>query len=179
MVSHRCKMKVKDELRKLGIKHCSLNLGHFEVLENLSLSQRQKLKKGLNKSGLELIENKKEILVEKIKNVIVEFIHYSENTPIENFSIYLSQTLRYDYTYLANVFSEVNGTSITQFIIVHKIERVKELMSEEELNLSEIAYKMNYSSVAALSNQFKKTTGSSPSSFKQLNNNVRFSLEDV
>jgi AraC-like DNA-binding protein len=117
---------------------------------------------------LELLDDKKSILIEKIKSVIVEMIHYSDELPQINFSDYISEKLNFDYTYLSNVFSEVKGITIQHFIIINKIERVKELLLYDELNLTEISYKLQYSSVAHLSNQFKKVTGLSPSFYKQL-----------
>lgn len=168
MVSLRCKMMVKEELRKLGLKYVIIDLGVVEMLEDISDEQREKLGRSLLKSGLELLDDKKSILIERIKNVIIEMIHYNDDAPKVNFSEYISSKLKNDYTYLSNVFSEVNGITIQQFIIIHKIERVKELLLYNELNLSEIAYQLHYSSVAHLSNQFKKITGLSPSYFKQL-----------
>jgi AraC-like DNA-binding protein len=137
------------------------------------------LKRQLLKSGLELLDDKKSILIERIKSVIIELIHYSDEIPKVNFSEYLSEKLHYDYTYLANVFSEVKGTTIQQFIIMHKIEKVKELLLYDELNLTEISYKLHYSSVSHLSNQFKKITGLSPSFFKQLKQKRMKNLEDL
>ena len=159
MVSLRCKMMVKEELKKLGLNYVVVDLGLVEILEDITEEQREQLSKNLLKSGLELLENKKSILIEKIKNVIIEMIHYSSDLPKVNYSDYISEKLGYDYTYLANTFSEVKGITIQQFIIIHKIERVKELLIYDELNLTEISYKMHYSSVSHLSNQFKKITG--------------------
>lgn len=179
MVSLRCKMIVKEELKKLGIKYATLDLGVVEVLEDITLSQRDQLKKNLLVSGLELLDDKKSILIEKIKNVITEMIHYSDEIPKVNYSDYISEKLDYDYTYLANTFSEVKGITIQQFIIIHKIERVKELLLYDELTLSEIAYKLHYSSVAHLSNQFKKITGLTPTFYKQLKDKRKRNLEDL
>ena len=179
MVSLRCKMMVKEELKKLGIKHVAVELGMVEILEDLTQEQREQLKVNLHKSGLELLDNKKSILIEKIKNVITEMIHYSDELPKVNYSEYISEKLGYDYTYLANTFSEVKGITIQQFIINHKIERVKELLLYDELNLTEISYKLNYSSVAHLSNQFKKITGLSPSFYKQLGQKRKNNLENL
>jgi AraC-like DNA-binding protein len=161
-------MIVKDELNKLGLRHCLVDLGVAEILDEIKPQQRLQLKEALQNSGLELLDDKKSILIEKIKNVICEMIHYSDEVPHINYSDYISEKLQYDYTYLSNVFSEVKGITIQQYIINHKIEKVKELLLYDELNLTEISYKMNYSSVAHLSNQFKKVTGLSPSFFKQL-----------
>lgn len=179
MVSIRCKMMVRAELNKLGLRFGAIELGHVEVQEDLTPEQRNALKLALLQIGLELMEDKRAILIEKIRNVIVEMVHYAEVRPKSNFSDYLSEKLGYDYTYLANLFSEVTGTTIEHFIIAHKIERVKELIVYDELNLTEIAYKLNYSSVAHLSNQFKKVTGLTPSFFKALKKKKLSNLDDV
>jgi AraC-like DNA-binding protein len=179
MVSIRCKMMVKEQLKKLGLHHTTVELGMVEIMENLNPEQREQLKTALLKSGLELMDDKKAILIEKIQNVIVEMIHYSDELPRMNFSDYLCEKLNYDYTYLANIFSETKGITIEHFIILHKIERVKELIIYDELNLSEIAWKLHYSSVAHLSHQFKKITGLTPSFFKSLKNKRRDTLENV
>ena len=179
MVSARCKMAVKEELNKLGLHFIVVDLGEIEIMENISMEQREQLKIALLKSGLELMDDKRVILIEKIKNVITEMIHYSDELPEMNYSDYLSKKLNYDYTYLSNLFSEVKGITIQQFIILHKIERVKELLLYEELNLTEISYKLHYSSVAHLSNQFKKVTGLSPSHFKQLKDKRRSPIEEI
>ncbi len=179
MVSLRCKMIVKEELQKLGLHYINVDLGQIEIIGNITLDQREQLRKKLLKSGLELLESKRSILIEKIKNVIIELIHYSDELPKVNYSDYVSDKLGYDYTYLANTFSEVKGITIQQFIIIHKIERVKELLIYEELSLTEISYKMHYSSVAHLSNQFKKITGLTPTFYKQLKNKRRQNLEDL
>jgi len=173
MVSLRCKMIVKEELQKLGLKYVVIDLGVVEVMEDITPEQHDLLKANLLKSGLELLDDKRSILIEKVKNVITELIHYSDELPRVNYSDYISEKLDYDYTYLSNIFSEVKGTTIQQFIIINKIERVKELLLYDELNLTEIAYKLHYSSVAHLSNQFKKITGLSPSFFKQLKQNAK------
>ena len=179
MVSLRCKMMVKAELKKLGIKYNVIELGMVEILEDITQKQREQLKINLLKSGLELLDNKKSILIEKIKNVITEMVHYSDELPKVNYSEYISEKLNYDYTYLANTFSEVKGITIQQFIINHKIEKVKELLLYDELNLTEISYKLNYSSVAHLSNQFKKVTGLSPSFYKKLRQKRKNNLENL
>lgn len=179
MVSLRCKMLVKEELAKLGLHYVIVDLGMVELLEKISPEQRQQLKNNLLQSGLELLEDKKAILIERIKNVIIEMIHSDNELPQVNYSVYLSEQLGFDYTYLANVFSEVKGITIQHFIIVHKIEKVKELLLYDELNLTEIAYKLHYSSVAHLSNQFKKVTGLSPSFFKKLKQKRYQNLEDI
>jgi len=179
MVSLRCKMLVKEELEKLGIETKAINLGEVELLGNITKEQHEQIKIALLKSGLELMDDKRAMLIEKIKNVIVEMIHYEDELPKVNFSDLLSEKLQYDYTYLANLFSETEGTTIEHFIILHKIEKVKELIIYDELNLSEIAWKLHYSSVAHLSNQFKKITGLTPSHFKNLKNKRRSMLENV
>ena len=179
MVSLRCKMMVKEELEKLGIKYSVINLGLIDTLENISKEQRRQLSLSLSKSGLELLEDKKSILIEKIKNVITELIHHSDELPKVNYSDYISQKLEYEYTYLANTFSEVKGITIQQYIILHKIERVKELILYDELSLSEISYKLHYSSPAHLSNQFKKVTGLTPSFFKKMKQKRNRNLENM
>jgi AraC-like DNA-binding protein len=172
-------MMVKEELKKLGLKYVVVDLGTVEILEDITKKQREQLKKNLLKSGLELLDNKKSILIEKIKNVITQMIHYSDELPLGNYSDYISEKLGYNYTYLANTFSEVKGITIQQFIIIHKIERAKELLLYNELTLTEIAYKLHYSSVAHLSNQFKKVTGLSPSFYKQLKQKRKNNLENL
>jgi len=179
MVSLRCKMLVKAELQNLGILYKIVDLGIVDTIEDIDDEQVKQLKSNLLKSGLEILDNKKSILVERIKSAIIELVHYNEEQIKVNLSDYLSEKLNYDYTYLANLFSEVKGTTIEQFYLSHKIEKVKELIIYDELNLSEIAYKMHYSSVAHLSNQFKKITGLTPSHFKKLRNKRRNTLEDV
>jgi AraC-like DNA-binding protein len=179
MVSQRCKMMVKEELKKLGLRYVVVDLGLVEILEDITKQQRELLKSNLHKSGLELLDDKKSILIEKIKNVITEMIHHSDDLPILNYSDFISKKLNYDYTYLSNIFSEVKGITIQQFIIINKIERVKELLLYDELNLTQISYKLHYSSVAHLSNQFKKVTGLSPSFFKQLKQKRNSNLENM
>lgn len=179
MVSIRCKMVVKAELNKLRLHYITVDLGEIEIMENITAEQREALRKGLHSSGLELMDDQKAILIEKIKSVIVEMVHYSEDLPKINFSDYLSEKLNYDYTYLSNLFSEVTGITIEHFIIAHKIERVKELLVYDELNLSEISYKLNYSSVAHLSAQFKKVTGLTPTFFKKLKHKKRSTLDKL
>jgi AraC-like DNA-binding protein len=179
MVCIRCKMVVKDELAKLGLHYTFVELGEADILETITAEQHDLFRDALLKSGLELMDDKKSVLIQRIKNVIIELVHYSEEPLVVNFSVFLSEKLKYDYTYLANLFSEVQGTTIEKFIIAHKIERVKELLVYNELNLTEIAYQMHYSSVAHLSTQFKKVTGLTPSHFKQLKNKRRTMLENV
>lgn len=179
MVSNRCKMAVKEELKKLGLHFTPVELGEVEVMEKLSSEQLDLLRIGLHNSGLELMDDKRSMLIEKIKNVIIEMVHHTDEIIKVNFSTYLSEKLNHDYTYLSNLFSEVQGTTIEQFIISHKIERIKEFIIYDELSITEIAWKMNYSSVAHLSNQFKKMTGLSPSHFKQLKNKRRSPIEEI
>lgn len=179
MVSTRCKMVIKDILRQLGYHFILVDLGEVEVMEELSSEQLKELKIVLHEVGFELMDDKKAILIERIKVVIVEHVHYGEDSPPIKFSDYLSQKLNHDYTYMANLFSDVQGTTIEQYIIGHKTERIKELIIYGELNITEIAYKMNYSSVAHLSSQFKKVTGLSPSHFKGLKDKRRNPLEEI
>jgi AraC-like DNA-binding protein len=179
MVSNRCKMAVKEELKKLGLHFIVVELGEVEIMEKISPQQRELLQTGLLNSGLELMDDRRSVLIERIKNVIIEMVHHSDEEIRVNFSHFLSEKLNHDYTYLANLFSEVQGTTIEQFIIAHKIERIKELIIYGELNITEIAWKMNYSSVAHLSNQFKKMTGLTPSHFKKLKDKRRSPLEEI
>lgn len=179
MVSLRCKLMVKEELNRLGLQSTAIDLGVVEIRENISDEQRSKLRENLLKSGLELLDDTKSILIERIKNVITEMIHYSDELPAQNYSVYISEKLNYDYTYLSNIFSEVKGITIQQFIILNKIERVKELLLYDELNLTEISYKLHYSSVAHLSNQFKKITGLTPSYFKKVKKARMSNLENL
>ena len=174
-------MIVKSELEKLGLHFVKVELGEAEIMEDISPKQLAELNIALKKSGLELMDDKKSILIEKIKKVIIELVHYSDlDEPLNiNFSTYLSKKLNYDYTYLSNLFSEVQGTTIEHFLIIHKIERVKELLVYDELSLTEIAYKLHYSSVAHLSTQFKKITGLTPSHFKKLGDKRRDNLENL
>lgn len=179
MVSLRCKMIVKSELENIGLRFTVLELGEVEVQEILSAKKQALLKAALLKFGLELMEDKKSMLIEKVKNIIIEMIHYSDEPPVTNFSDYLSEKLAYDYNYISNLFSEVKGTTIEHYIIAHKIERAKELIIYNELNLTEIAYKLHYSSVAHLSFQFKKVTGLTPSFFKKMKHQRLIALENV
>jgi AraC-like DNA-binding protein len=179
MVSNRCKIAVKEELKKLGLHFIIVDLGEVEIMETLSSEQLEQLKIALLNAGFELMDDKKAVLIEKIKNAIIEMVHFTDEMIKVNFSDYLSEKLNHNYTYLANLFSEAQGTSIEQFIISHKIERVKEFIIYDELNITEIAWKMNYSSVAHLSNQFKKVTGLTPTHFKQLNDKTRRPIEEI
>ena len=179
MVSNRCKAAVKNELKILGLHFVVVDLGEIEIMEELSGEQRNVLKFALNEIGFELMDDKKAILIERIKAIIIELIHQLDGEMRIKFSNYLSEKLEHDYTYMSNLFSEVQGITIEQFLIAHKVERVKELIMYDELNITEIAWKMNYSSVAHLSNQFKKVTGLSPSHFKQLKIRSRLPIEEI
>lgn len=179
MVSARCKMVVKDALKAMGLHFVIVDLGEVDVMENITTSQREQLRTTLQEAGLELMEDKRAILLEKIKLAIIDIVHHREEDMKINFSHYLSEKLDYDYTHLANIFSEASGTTIEQYMIAQKIERIKELITYDELNITEIAWKMNYSSVAHLSNQFKKVTGLTPSHFRKIKENKRQTLEEV
>jgi len=161
-------MVVKSKLENLGLHYSSVELGEAEIMEDLSPEQLDRLSIALDKTGLELMDDKKSILVEKIKAVIIELVHYNEEQIKITLSDYLSEKLNHNYSHLANLFSEVKGITIEQFYLTHKIEKVKELLVYDELSLTEIAFRLNYSSVAHLSNQFKKMTGLTPSHFKTL-----------
>ena len=170
MVSARCQAMVKTELEKLGVEsqYVLVDLGMVEIRQGITPEQRKQLKKNLRKTGLEVLDNKKTILIDKVKDLIMQMIHHSDELPKVNYSDHISEKMKYDYTYLSNIFSEVKGITIQQYIIVHRIERVKGLLLHDELSLTEISYRMHYSSVAHLSNQFKKITGLSPKFYKQL-----------
>lgn len=179
MVCVRCQMVVKSELEKLGLQYNYVKIGEAEIVKDLPKEVLEQLNTGLNKAGLALMDDKKSILVEKIRSAIIELVHFTEDQIKVNLSDYLSEKLDYDYTYLANLFSEMNGVTIEKFYLTHKIERVKELIVYGDLNLSEIAWKLHYSSVAHLSNQFKKFTGMTPTQFKTLKIKSQDSLNDV
>jgi len=176
MVSQRCKKLVSQELENLGFKDLKVEFGVVDLPEVLSLEKRLLLAESLHRSGLELMENKKDILVERIKNLIIEMIHHSDDLPKTNYSDYISDKMNQDYTYLSNIFSEKKGITILQFTILNKIEKVKELLLYNELNLSEISYKLHYSSIGHLSNQFKKVTGMSPTDYKRMKVNRNTNL---
>jgi YesN/AraC family two-component response regulator len=167
MVCIRCKMVVKDQLKKISVRNAVVKLGEVEMTDTLTDTQAEDFRVGLLKFGLIVLDDKKSMLVEKIKKVIIELIHYKEEPLKINFSNYLSQTLNHEYTYMANLFSEVEGVNVEHYLITHKIERVKELLVYDKLSLTEISYKLNYSSVAHLCNQFKKITGLTPSHFRK------------
>jgi YesN/AraC family two-component response regulator len=179
MVSLRCKMVVKAAAEELNIPYSSVDLGFIEIDEKLSESVLEKFKAKLLKSGLEILDDKRSILIEKIKNVVIEMVHYADEFPKVNFSTYLSEKLGYDYTYLSNLFTEVKGTTIQEFIILHKIEKAKELIMYNEMSIADIAYTLNYSSAAHFSTQFKKVTGLTPSFFKKLKKQRETDLEDL
>jgi hypothetical protein len=168
MVSIRCKLVVKSQLERLGINYRTVDLGEVEVIGNLNTEQLDLFGERLLDFGLELLDDKKGMLIEKIKKVVIESIHYDDELPRMNFSDYLNEKLTYDYTYMSNLFSEATGITLEHYIIANKIEKVKELLIYDEMSLTEISYKMNYSSIAHLSSQFKKITGLTPSFFKQL-----------
>lgn len=172
-------MVVKEALDQLNLHYTFVDLGSVEIVEDLTLKQREKLKLDLLRSGLELMDDKKAMLIEKIKNVIIEMIHYSDEIPKVNYSDYISEKLGLDYTHMSKIFSEVKGITIEHFIIYHKIERVKELLLYDELNLTQISYLLDYSSVSHLSKQFKKVTGLTPRFFKKLKQQKRNTLENI
>jgi AraC-like DNA-binding protein len=179
MVSTRCKTAVKEELKKLGLHFIPVELGEVDIMEDISSDQREILKTALLSLGFELIDDKRSVLIEKIKHIIIDMVHNMDEPIKMKFSNYLSEKLSHDYTYMANLFSDIQGTTIAQFIISLKIERIKELIIYDELSISEIAWKMNYSSVAHLSNQFKKITGLTPSHFKQLKDRRRSPIDQI
>jgi AraC-like DNA-binding protein len=167
-------MVVQEELEKLGLHYTMVELGEAEIPEPISAGQYDLIKSALLKSGLELLDDKKGVLIQKIRSVIIEVVHHSEEPLTTRLSEHLSQKLNRDYTYLANFFSEAQGITIEKFYISQKIEQAKELLLCNELTLTEIAYKLHYSSVAHLSTQFKKVTGLTPSHFKELADKKRF-----
>jgi len=178
MVSNRCKMVVREELTKLGLHFLIVELGEVEIMEDISAELRQQLKINLRNSGLELMEDKRAALIEKIKNIIIEMVQNPGEIKIK-ISDLLSEKLHHNYGYLSNLFSEVQGMSIQHFIMLYKVERIKELMRYDDPSITEIAYKMNYSSVGHLSNQFKKITGLSPGHFKELKDKGRIQSEEI
>jgi AraC-like DNA-binding protein len=180
MVSLRCKIVVKEELDKLKLKHTSIELGEVNLEKDITGDERELLRKGLLKKGLELIDDKKSLLIAQTKTIIIELIHYSEENTKINYSDYISEKLNYNYNQLATLFSEVTGTTIANYIIINKIERVKELLLYDELSLTEISHLMEYSSVAHLSSQFKRITGLTPTYFKKIKKHkTRIMLEDL
>lgn len=179
MVCIRCKMVVKSELEKLGLHFSGLELGEVEIRDKISKDQLDNLAAALKLTGLELMDDSKQILVEKIKTIIIELIHHTDEQIKINLSDYLTDKLNHNYTYLSNLFSDVKGTTIEQFYLANKIEKVKELLVYDELNLTEIAWKLHYSSISHLSNQFKKMTGLTPSHFKKLRKHKRTALGNL
>jgi AraC-like DNA-binding protein len=179
MVCRRCKIVVKSELEKLGLHPTTIKLGEIELQEDSIASVQKELFNNLLELGFEVIEDKKSITIEKIKKLIIELIHHHNNELRVNLSQYLSQHLRQDYNTLSHLFSELEHSTIEKYFIAQKIERVKELLLYNELTLSEIAYQLHYSSVAHLSNQFKKVTGYSPTYFKQLKDKNRTQIDDL
>lgn len=172
-------MVVKNELEKLGFQTLSISLGEVELKNDLSETEKTSLDNHLKTFGFELIDDKKSRLIGQIKSTIIEIIHKNNTELKSNLSDYLSSKLHHDYTYLSNLFSEVEGTTIEKYFIAQKIEKVKELLVYDELSLSEIAYQMNYSSVGYLSNQFKKVTGLTPTHFKNIKEIKRKPLDEV
>ncbi|HEY5534263.1 MAG TPA: helix-turn-helix domain-containing protein [Ignavibacteria bacterium] len=168
MVSNRCKMSVNEMFKKLGLHVLKVELGEVDVSDFIPEDHLVLIRNELLDIGFELLEDKQVFLIEKIKNSVIEMIHHSDEMIKVNFSDYLREKLNYDYSYLSNRFSEEQGITIEHFIILHKIERIRELIIYDELNISEIAHKMNYSSAAHLSGQFKKVKGMTPTSFKKL-----------
>jgi AraC-like DNA-binding protein len=179
MLSTRCVNYISDILKAMDISFVSVELGKVNLINKLSLNQKLDFKNEIKQEGFELIENSQSILAERIKLIIIQMVHYSEENIKTNFSVYLSEQMKHNYTYLSNVFRAENGISIQQFIIMNKVERIKTLLLYGELNLSEIAYKLNYSSIAHLSNQFKKITGLSPTNYRQLEVNQRIPIEKI
>lgn len=179
MVCSRCKMVVKSELQKLGLQLLSVDLGEVETAAPITAQQKSDIAEHLKNFGFELIDDKKSRTIDKIKTLIIELVHQQNAQLTTNLSDYLSSKLHQEYSVLSNLFSEVEGTTIEKYFILQKIERVKELLIYDEMSLSEIAFMLNYSSVAYLSNQFKKVTGLTPSHFKQLKNKKRRQIEDL
>ena len=179
MVSNRCKMVVKEELKKHGLHFIFFDFGEVEVMENISTEQRTQMKIAIRNAGFELVDNNRALLIEKIKNIIFDMVYHTDEIIKINFSDYLSEKLNRDYTYMTKLFSEVQGKTIEHFIISHKVERIKELLTYSRLNITEIALKLNYSSVSHLSNQFKKETGLSPSHFEKLKGKKPIAIEEI
>nr|WP_315151343.1 AraC family transcriptional regulator [uncultured Flavobacterium sp.] len=179
MVCNRCIMVVQNELDKLGLAVKNIKLGEVTLDKEPTAEEKDKLDKALVLLGFELIDDKKSRIIEKIKNIIIELVHHQNNDAKTNLSDVLSSQLHHDYNYLSNLFSEVEGTTIEKYFIAQKIEKVKELLVYNELSLSEISFRLNYSSVAYLSNQFKKVTGLTPSYFKQIRDDKRKPLDKV
>ena len=179
MVCRRCKMVVKSEFEKLGLQLLSIDLGEVETTTTITTTQKNEIAEQLKSFGFELIDDKKSKIIEKIKTLIIDLIYQKNSVLNVNLSEYISQNVFTDYASLSNLFSEVEGTTIEKYVILQKIERVKELLMYDEMSLSEIAFLLNYSSVSYLSNQFKKVTGLTPSHFKQLKYKKRRQIEDL
>jgi AraC-like DNA-binding protein len=179
MVCNRCIMAVESQFIKLGLPTSNIKLGEVELEKSLTPEEKGRLNTALTDLGFELIDDRKSRIIEKVKNVIIDEVHHSDHDRKMNLSELLSRDLHHDYNYLSNLFSEVEGTTIEKYFIAQKIEKVKELLVYDELSLSEIAFQLNYSSVAYLSNQFKKVTGLTPSYFKQIKEQKRKPLDKV
>lgn len=172
-------MMVTSVIEKAGLHPVSVELGEVDIQEDIGAEAMQNLSHSLQELGFEIIDSRRKKVIEKIKNAIVEMVHHSDENVNINLSQYISQKLHYDYAYLSNLFSEVEGITIEKYLIAQKIEKIKELLMYDELTLSQIANRLGYSSVAYLSNQFKKQTGLSPSFFKSLQKNIRRNIEDL
>ncbi len=179
MVCNRCILVVQNELDKLGIEATNIKLGEITLKKDLTTKEREELENVLDPLGFQVIDDKKSRMIEKIKNVIIDLVHHQDNDAKTNLSDVLSDALHHDYNYLSNLFSDIEGTTIEKYFIAQKVEKIKELLVYDELSLSEIADRMNYSSVAYLSNQFKKVTGLTPSHFKQIREDKRKPLDKV
>lgn len=179
MVCSRCILMVKSVFENINIKPLSVSLGEVELAENLEQNEAEQLNYQLKNLGFEIIDDKKSRMIEKIKNIIITIIHHQPEKIQVNLSIYLSEQLTTDYSSLSQLFSHKEGITIEQYYIAQKIERVKELIVYDELSVKEIAFQLGYSSVAYLSNQFKKVTGLTPTHFKALKETKRRSIEDI
>ena len=179
MVCNRCILVVQNELDKLGIEATNIKLGEITLKKDLTTKEREELENVLDPLGFQVIDDKKSRIIEQIKNIIIDLVHHQDNDAKTNLSDVLSDALHHDYNYLSNLFSDIEGTTIEKYFIAQKVEKIKELLVYDELSLSEIADRMNYSSVAYLSNQFKKVTGLTPSHFKQIREDKRKPLDKV
>lgn len=179
MVCNRCITAVKAELTNAGLNVVSVDLGEAEILGEPSPGQLQQLDQSLRKIGFELIGDRKSRIIEQIKNEIVYIVHHSGEVLTTNLSSRLADKLHYDYTYLSNLFSEVESTTIEKYYIAQRIEKVKELLVYDELTLSQIADVMGYSSTAYLSSQFKKITGLTPTFYKSVKKTKRRNIDDL
>jgi len=179
MVCNRCIMVVQNELNKLGLEIKNIKLGEVTLEKEPNSNERDALEGVLVPLGFQVIDDKKSRIIEKIKNIIIDLVHYQNNEAKTNLSDILSERLNHDYNYISNLFSEVETTTIEKYFIAQRVEKVKELLVYDELSLSEIAYRLNYSSVSYLSNQFKKVTGLTPSHFKQIREDKRKPLDKV